>query len=429
MNDKFQNKVNDTLIKHNMLSFGDKVVVGVSGGADSMALLVSLLNRKNDLNLHIIVAHIEHGIRGQESLDDAEFVKSFCDSNNIEFHQLSINAVEEAKLVDLGVEEYSRKRRYEFFDSFNADKIATAHNLTDNVETVLFRLTRGTGLKGMCGIPPVRDNIIRPLIELTSQQIREYCADNNIKYMIDSTNSSNDYSRNLIRNEILPKLELINSNYQDAINSFIADINEDYCCIEGAVDDAYNVCFDNDKLLVNELKNIDTAIAKRVIKKYFFSYGITLDRLHLQQVAELVNKQSKIQIEGSIYAVSNKKYLRFADLSDTNKEFEIVKKVLNISEFNCKNVDFYCDYDKIIGDIVVRKRMEGDVISPANRNCKKTLKKLFNEYSIPIEERGSVPVICDNVGVIGIVGYCVDERVKLDDSTKNILSVKLPLED
>lgn len=429
MNDKIHNKAENAIKKFNMLSKGDRVVVGVSGGADSMVLLTLLQNIKDNMDLDIIVAHIEHGIRGQESQDDAQFVKSFCESNNIEFHQLSINAVDEAKAADMGVEEYSRKRRYEFFYSFNADKIATAHNLTDNVETVLFRLARGTGLKGMCGIPPVRDNIIRPLIELTSKEIREYCADNKIKYRIDSTNLSNDYSRNLIRNEILPKLELLNSNYQEAVNSLISDINEDYSFIENAVEDAYKLCLDDDKLLINELKNVDTAIAKRVIKKYFFNYGVTLDRLHLLQIARLIDKQSKVQIEGSIYAVSNKKYLRFADMSDNETESEIVKKVLNISEFNNKNVDFYCDYDKIIGDILIRKRMEGDTISPANRNCKKTLKKLFNEYSVPIEKRGSVPVICDDFGVIGVVGYCADERVKLDESTQNILSVKLPSED
>ena len=166
------NRISNTIRKYNMLSSGDTVLVGVSGGADSMLLLDFFVKNRDKLNIKVKAAHIEHGIRGKTSVDDADFVKSYCENNKVEFHLLSIDAISEAAVLGQGVEEYSRNRRYEFFESIACDKIATAHNLSDNVETVLFRLIRGTGLKGACGIPPVRGRIIRPLIEISADDIR-----------------------------------------------------------------------------------------------------------------------------------------------------------------------------------------------------------------------------------------------------------------
>ena len=132
-------RVDETVKKYDMLEQGDFVVVGVSGGADSMLLLWYLLKRQKQYNLRILVANVEHGIRGEESLFDTEFVKEFCKKNNVQFKSLSVNAPKEAKALSMGVEEYSRKIRYEFFSSFSPDKIATAHNLSDNVETFIFQ--------------------------------------------------------------------------------------------------------------------------------------------------------------------------------------------------------------------------------------------------------------------------------------------------
>lgn len=153
-----------------------------------MLLLWYLLKRQKQYNLRILVANVEHGIRGEESLSDTEFVKKFCKKNNVQFKSLSVNAPKEAKALSMGVEEYSRKIRYEFFSSFSPDKIATAHNLSDNVETFIFRAVRGTSPRGLASISPVRDNIIRPLIEISSAEIRDFCNQNGIRYRIDSTN-------------------------------------------------------------------------------------------------------------------------------------------------------------------------------------------------------------------------------------------------
>ncbi|MCC8073339.1 MAG: tRNA lysidine(34) synthetase TilS, partial [Clostridiales bacterium] len=173
------------------------------------------------------------------------------------------------------------------------------------------------------------------------------------------------------------------------------------------------------------------AIVKRVIFLYFGSYGITLDRLHLTEILGLLNKTGKIQISNNIFAVADSKILRYADFSNINinKIDNFVSKILNVFEFQANTVDFYCDYDKIIDNVLIRSRQTGDEISPVGRHCTKSLKKLFNEYKIPQETRNSIGIVADDEGVIGVVGYCVDERVKVDSSTKRIFTIRIPSED
>lgn len=423
------NRIQKTVDKFNMLSYGDRVVAAVSGGADSMVLLNYLLSVRERYALTIIVAHVEHGIRDRESVDDAEFVKNYCEKNNVACHIKHINAVEGAKKNALSVEEYSRNKRYAFFDSIPCDKIATAHNLSDNAETVLFRLVRGTGLKGMCGIPPVRDRIIRPLIEISADEIRDYCRDSNIPYRVDSTNFCNDYSRNWIRNEVMPLLCRVNTCAQQSISGFSDTAAEDYAFIKKCADAAYARCSIDNMLLIQELKQLDSCISKRVIIKYFNHNNLTLDKLHLEGIYKLIFKPSRLQIKGDCYAVSNKHYLRLAKFGTEEQEADFIKEVLNINEFTAKNIDFYCDCDKIIGSVTIRSRKPGDFLHPAGRGCKKTIKKLFNEIALPVEKREAKCVVCDDIGIIGIIGICADERVKVDASTKNILSIKLPTEE
>lgn len=423
------NRITNTIKKYNMVSAGDKVLVACSGGADSMILLNYFISVKESMQLSLCVAHIEHGIRGKDSVDDAEFVKAFCENNKIEFHLLSIDAEKESKKLGIGVEEYSRKRRYEFFDTIECDKIATAHNASDNTETVLFRMFRGTGIKGLCGIPAVRGKIIRPLIEIPSDDIRSYCKSNSIEYRVDCTNHRNDYTRNYIRNVIVPEIKSINPNTDLAFSNMIADLTEDKNFIYSYATKVYNEAFCNNMLDIDVLNKYDLSIIKRVICAYFNNFGVDIDRVHLNSVLQLLDKSARVQLCGDIYAVSAGGYLRYADFSQNDSEFNFVTEILKISELDKKSVDFYCDYDKIIGKVKIKSRQAGDTISPAGRHCSKSLKKLFNELKIPQERRDSVAVVSDDCSVIGVVGYCVDERVKVDVDTKKVLTLKLPTED
>lgn len=422
-------KAINTVKKYNMLSKGDRVLVAVSGGADSMALLEFFISIKDKYDLNLCAAHIEHGIRGEESLNDALFVKEYCEKSGVKLYMKSINAPYLAKKADMGVEEYSRQARYDFFSTIPCDKIATAHNLTDNAETLLFRLARGTGLKGACAIPPLRDKIIRPFIEISSDEIRAWCNDNNIAYRIDSTNKDDTYSRNLIRLQMLPLFQRLNNGYLENINDFISDVNDDYSFIMNEAQKAYNISVVNNEIELNKLNLLDNAIKKRVIKLYFENNNLNLDRIHLQNINKITQKSGKIQIKNDLYAISAKGKLRIANLKNSPKLDEIVTEILNINEFSDKNIDFYCDCDKIIGSVTIRKRLPGDSLKPAGRNVSKTLKKLFNEAAYPIEKRNGDIVVCDDKGIIGIIGLCADDRVKKDCNTENVFIIKLPSED
>ncbi len=423
--------------KYNMLSNGDFVVVGVSGGADSMALLSYFLSIKEKYDLRLLVANVEHGIRGKDSVEDTEFVRKFCEINNVDFQSVSINAVKEAKLNSMGVEEYSRLKRYEVFNSFNPDKIATAHNLSDNIETVLFRISRGTSLKGLCGIPPVRDNIIRPLLTCTGEEIRLACQNAEIPYRIDSTNYDDAYSRNHIRQNIVPLFKKLNPSFEKTVFRMIESINEDEASINSIVDGCYIECYKCNALNVDKLNSYDIAVTKRIIIKYLSSFGIGVDGFHLNEIVALLKSSGKLQISDNNFVVCEKGILRYAKMNQTidfckinmNKKTISNDEFLNNCKLWCKEFDFFCDCDKINGNIYIRGRKTGDTISPAGRNCTKTLKKLFNELGINVESRASVPIVCDDSGIIGVYGYCVDERVKTDSSTKNILLLKILLED
>ena len=435
---KIMTKIDDTVQKYNMLCVGDTVVAGVSGGADSMLMLEYLMSVRDKYQLKIIVANVEHGIRGQESLRDTQFVKDYCNKNNIEFRGFSFDAVNESKVNDMSVEEYSRLKRYEFFNSIKCDKIATAHNLSDNVETVLFRLARGTSIKGCCGIPVCRDKIIRPLIECTSDEIRNYCKNNNIDFVVDSTNLNNDYSRNLIRNDIVKKFNNINSNFEFNFSRFINSANEDSDYLEKLANEQLSLCLTKDNTLdLSLLIKNDISIIKRVIISYLNSFNVSVDELHLNGIIATLSKKGKYQIKNNNFVVSDGKYLRYAKFFE-NVNFSnctVTKKVLSIDEYLINSklyanmFDFYCDYDKICNNIFVRSRVNGDKISPANRHCTKSLKKLFNELKVNVENRDNIPIVCDDKGIIGIVGYCCDERVKVDKSTKNILLINILMED
>lgn len=423
------NKVLKTVEKYNMLSKGDRVLIGVSGGADSIALLEFFVSVKEKYDLDICVAHIEHGIRGEDSINDAEFVENYCKKLGVKFYLKTIDAPNLAKKAKMGVEEYSRMARYDFFNTIECDKIATAHNLTDNIETLLFRLARGTGLKGACSIPAVRGKIIRPFIEVSSSEIRKWCNDNNIPYRVDCTNSDSAYSRNLIRLEILPLFEKLNANYQDNIDDFISDVNEDYSFIDNYVKSIYPKIVKDNEIDLPKLNELDLPIKKRILIMFFNENGYSLNRIHLQSVIDITLKSGKSQIKENVFAISAKGKIRLAKFNDLNKKDKFVTKILNIDEFKDKNIDFYCDCDKIVGNITIRARQAGDRIKPAGRNVSKTLKKLFNESAYPIEKRDKNIVVCDDFGIVGVIGLCADERVKVDCNTAKILTIKLPSED
>ena len=193
---------------HNMIKKGDKIVAALSGGADSVTLLHCLNSIKEELGFELSACHVNHNLRGEDSDKDQAFAQALCENMNIPLKVFSIN-VAKAMEKHTSVEETARALRYKAFSEESerlGAKVATAHNSCDNTETVFLNLLRGTGLKGLCGIPPVRDYLIRPLILCTREEIEAYCDENSLRYVTDKTNFSTEYTRNKIRLELLPKL-------------------------------------------------------------------------------------------------------------------------------------------------------------------------------------------------------------------------------
>lgn len=260
-----EDKVLKTIKQYNMIESGDKVVIGVSGGPDSMTLLNILNNLKEKLNIKIYVAHINHMIR-IEADEETEYVKSFCEKIGVEFFAKRIKVEEEAKKLKIGTEEAGRNIRYNFFEEVankvGANKIATAHNSNDNAETVLMNIIRGTSVSGLKGIEKVRDGkFIRPIIECNRKEIEEYCEEQNLDPRYDKSNQENIYTRNKIRNLLIPYLQKeFNPNIIEGINRLSSIATEEEQFLNKVVENEYK------KLLISaDTENKEFKQSKRYI--------------------------------------------------------------------------------------------------------------------------------------------------------------------
>lgn len=446
-----ENKALYTIEKYNMLQKGDTIVVGLSGGADSCALLHYLVTLREKYGLLIIACHVNHMIRGEEADRDENFARDFCKKSDVPFRLLKIDVPKIAKEKKEGTEKCARDIRYAFFEKtageFNA-KIATAHTASDNAETVLFNIARGCGLKGLSGIPPVRDNIIRPLIMVTREEIEIYCRKNNINYVTDSTNLEDEYTRNKIRHNVIPVLEEINTSFISNVSKMTEIIrrNEEY--LYNIADNELKkalVCKGNTKTYkVNILNSMNDAIFSQSVFILLKKYNIIPDRKHISLIREICHKNGVVQIKGNIFAVSKQGMLRIIekvpfdntvqiplnfdnDIVINNKKIELKRH--SISEFNKaeknKKILFINsgDCDTIPNRAVFRYRKSGDIFRLPERNITKSLKKLFIELKIPAENRDKILVLANGNDVIWIDGLGFSERYGVTKITENVLNI------
>lgn len=437
-------KVKKAISKFLMLEDTEKVVVGFSGGADSVCLLHILNLLKDEHNFIIHAAHVNHCLRGEESERDERFVRDFCAEYGIELSVLRVDVSQKAKELSMSIEEYGRKVRYDFFQSLCNDKtkIATAHNLNDCEETFIFNFVRGASLNGLTSIPPVRDNIIRPIIECSRDEIELYCKENNLDFVTDSSNLSDDYTRNKIRHNIIPVLKDINPSFDKAALRCIDTLREDNDYLTARADKLFNdlkLSFGYD---AEKIKQAERAVAKRVISAIIKEKCDELpEKRHIDLVinildggkVQLFDKETLVVRKGIMYFLSdvrkrhiiNETVVFDADGTWTNK---FVK--LELTENNTQNVYKELllstfDYDKIIGNLVLRKRKQGDKINLPLRKVTKTLKKLFNELEISPEERENVLVLADDKSVVWVENVGVDARLAPTTDSKKLVNIIL----
>lgn len=309
-----EEKILKTIKEYNLIENGDKVIVGVSGGPDSITLLdvLSKIKNKNIIDFEIIVCHINHMIR-EEATADEEYVKEYCIKNNIKCFVKRVEVEKLAKQEKCGTEETGRKIRYEFFyeilEKEKANKIATAHNSNDNAETVLMNIIRGCGTQGLKGIEPKRNKLIRPLIECERKEIEEYCLENKLEPRIDKTNFENNYTRNKIRNMLIPYIkENFNPNIIESINrlSDLSKIENEY--LEKQTKKTYDELMQEVTIEEKKLAKNDKSLLALDLKRFNLLEKVIKNRLVLYTINELLGAKNGIEkkhIEDIIKLCSN----------------------------------------------------------------------------------------------------------------------------
>ena len=421
----------DTLNEYNMIKNGDRVIVALSGGADSVCLLHILNSLKESLEITLEAVHINHCIRGNESDDDEDFCTGLCKNLGIPLRVYRINIPEITKLSGKSTEETARDVRYEKFAECAGDdsKIATAHTLSDNAETVIFNMIRGTGLKGLCGIPPVRGNIIRPLINITRQQVEAYLKQIGQDFKTDSTNLSDDYTRNKIRHKIIPVIQEINSGFYKCFLNCHQVLTEENSYLENLSETAYNLHLKNNTLV--NLSEIPQTIRKRVISKYLSNNNLPISFDKINDINKVSETGGKINICKDTFLVNKKNCLFIEKKSDTcfiekplktgvNKIFH--NKILVASKE--KNGKFQIDMDKVCGEIILHSRKYGDKIKLCGRDFTCFVKKLLNE-NVPAPDRPFIHFLSDDNGLIFMEGFGTAQRVTPDEFSENILSIEI----
>lgn len=427
-------KVNEAITRFNLLDGAKHVTIALSGGADSMALLYALLELKLELGLEkVSAAHFNHLIRGDEALRDQNFVAKQCKKLGVELTLGSGDVPKYAKENNLSLELAARKLRYEFFETLETDIIATAHTASDNVETVIFNITRGTALSGLCGIPTKRDKFIRPLILCSREEIEDYCEQKGVEFVTDSTNLSDEYTRNKIRHNVVPVLKTFNASVENAVSRMTASVREDEDFINGIANKKYEKLLCDNQLSLQNFDKLHTAIAKRIIAKYCNSLNIEVDNFHISAVYDicLLGGKTNLPQNKAAYVENGTLSIGAAKTDAQNCEFAVdIEKSDNDLFKNDKKVHNLLlkntlDCDRIVGKLTLRTRETGDTIRLKNKNCTKTLKKLFCEYKIPLNERQNLPVLCDDEGVVWVYKIGVAERCAANENTNSIYKINV----
>ena len=442
----------DAIGRHAMIPAGSHVLCAVSGGADSVALLRLLMTHRELLGIGELTAcHINHCLRGEESDRDEQFVRDLCSAWDIPLQVRREDAAAYAGSRGLSLEEGARVLRYSVFDALcrNKSLIATAHTLTDSIETLIMNLARGTGITGLTGIPPVRDNIIRPLIGCTRADIEAYLEACNTAYVSDSTNFTDAYTRNRIRHNILPELSRINPAYESAIARTIDLLSQDADHLDGLAEDTLSTAKNGEGYALSELVE-SGSLLPRLIRAMLHEQSAPVDHKHIRLCTDcILSGSGAVQLgDGyTFYIHQNLAYVtsfalsRRADsplavhkasilvgpltvvvgdskLTLSVCEYEQMETDHKFSEKSLKNA---VDYDKISDILVLRPHKPGDQLDQPGRGVAKSVRKLISEAGIPIHRRSGVTVALSGDRPVWVQGFGHDNRMAPDSDTIRLL--------
>lgn len=481
-------KVQNTINQQGLAENGSSVLVAVSGGADSVCLLHVLSSIKNSFNYNISAAHLNHSIRGAEADRDEDYVIGLCKKLKIKCYTEKTDVPKLAQEKGMTEEEAGRRARYEFFERVlsenNIDYVATAHNKNDQAETVLMRIIRGSGLTGLRGIKYKREDcVIRPLLDVSREEIENYCREAEIDFKTDSTNKDDNYTRNKIRHQLIPLASEINPSVIDALANLSKTLGDDADFIDNYAKRLYARI--NPPLFKGSYKAIDIESLKLIDNRSIVSRiillcardamgsGYSLEKKHIDSICSFFESEGNGSINLPKGLVVQKSYgwlefkispkLRENNKENDEKNIDFEEKDLNLynnkdfcievqpnklyniryadygykvnldivpkDKVKLKSGDTALDWDMISGGsnakkLIIRNRRSGDRIAVYKNGMSRKLKSLLIDLKIRREERDAIPLLCDDIdNILAVVGIRANEEYKMTKDTDNVLVV------
>jgi tRNA(Ile)-lysidine synthase len=458
-------RVLNTIKSHGLIEGGEGVVVGISGGPDSVCLLHVLHSLSLQLNLKLYAVHINHMLRGKEADEDENYVKGLCTKLGIPLFSESFDVARISKEKGVSTEEVGREIRYKFFyriaSEVGASIIAVAHNKNDQAETVLMNIIRGSGLDGLKGIEYKRDMVIRPLLDIERKDIEYYCTQHNLKPRLDSSNLESVYTRNKVRLDLIPRIEsLFEVNITSSICKMSALIKDDIDFITNAALEHYEGCLrsagkEEIRLDLAMLKRYHAAMQKRVVRQAVKSLKGDLrgiESIHVQHTVDLLQDGktgAEIHLPDGIrvgisygdfrvFFASSEKVADFDETISIPGKTYISQLKASLESFienyasvveHCSNIRYnslvqFFDYEKLKKGINIRNRRDGDIFKPYKSNGTKKLKEYFIDNKIPRDERNTIPLVAIGKEVVWVVGYKISDKFKVTENTKVVLKLE-----
>jgi len=452
-------KVRETIEKYEMFSPGARVVVGVSAGPDSTVLLHLLFRLKPRYNLYLWAAYLDHQLRGEEVEKEIVCLREFTSKLKIPIIVNSFNVSLLAKKEKLSLEEAARIARYRFLNEVarkvKAGKIVVGHTASDQVETFLMQLLRSCGMQGLCGIPPVRGKITRPLIEVFREEIIEYCQEYNLHFCIDSSNKEVVFLRNKIRLQLIPYLRRYNSQIEKNILKVNEILKEENEYLEKETERVFKSLIEEEnkeEVSLNEKRfsSLPIALKRRIIRRAIFRVKGDLRGVQFTHIDSFLKLEKdrgckKISLPGSF--ILQREYGKLSVRRKKCEEESFIPQKLvipgetDLPELGLKlkteiikekpfffpegRKEVYLDYDKVEEPLILRKRLKGDRFWPLGMQGSKKVKDFFVDLKVPREERDKIPLLTSKERIVWIVGYRLDDYFKITENTQRILKIKV----
>lgn len=456
-------RVEKYIQKYDMITTEDKVIAGISGGADSVCLFYVLLELQKKINFEFIAVHVNHQLRGADADADERFVQELCEKHGVKFEVFHQDVVSISKKRKQSFEEAGRAVRREAFEEtmrkYGGTKIALAHHQNDNAETLLMNLSRGTGLKGLCGIRPVNGVYIRPLLCMNRREIEHYLKERGEGFCEDATNSDTKYTRNSLRHLVIPVLEdKVNVQAVRHMNEMMEQICELEAYMEMQTDAAWEECVScegNEQFLMKKeaFQKYPEILQKRLIRRCIEKLGgglKNIGQVHVEQILDLFEKQSgrRLDLPENVQVRREYESVRIQKKQEEQQvewrqeliipgENHLPEKNLTITcKLLEKNDDFFTqnipqknytkwfDYDIIKSSLCVRTKKAGDRIA-VKRGQSQKLKSWFINEKIPAQKRGELLLLADRDQILWIIGYRMSSAYQITESTQRILQVEI----